>query len=70
MSSTFYEDLRGLLFTMLDEGDVDTGYIPPGVPNGNHYPVDCHFAGHDGRPVFLYPISATLHIILFHIMEL
>ena len=41
---------------MLDEDDVDTDYIPPGVPNGNDYPVDYHFAGSDGRPVFLYGV--------------
>ena len=56
VSSTFYEDLRGLLFTMLDEEDVDTDYIPPDVPNGHNYPVDYHFDGSDGRPVFLYGV--------------
>ena len=56
VSSTFYEDLKGLLFTMLDEERVDTDYIPPDVPNGNDYPVDYHFAGSDGRPVFLYGV--------------
>ena len=56
MSSTFYEELRGLLFTMLEEERVETDYIPPDVPNGNDYPVDYHFAGSDGRPVFLYGV--------------
>ena len=56
-SSTFHEDLRGLLFTILEEDDVDTDYIPPGVPSDNDYPVDYHFAGRDGRPVFLYGVS-------------
>ena len=56
VSSTFYEDLRGLLFTMLDEDDVDTDYIPPDVPDGSDYPVDYHFAGSDGRPVLLYGV--------------
>ena len=56
VASTFYEDLRGVLFTMLDEENVDTDYIPPEVPNGNNYPVDYHFAGKDGRPVFLYGV--------------
>ena len=56
LSSTFYEDLRGLLFTMLDEENVDTDYIPPDVPNANNYPVDYHFAGSDGKPVFLYGV--------------
>ena len=56
VASTFYEDLRGLLFTMLDEDNVDTDYILPDVPNGNDYPVDYHFAGRDGRAVFLYGV--------------
>ena len=38
---------------MLDEDEADTDYIPPGVPNANDYPVDYHFAGSDGRPLFL-----------------
>ena len=56
VASTFYDDLRGLLFTMLDEDNVDTDYIPPGVPNATAYPVDYRFAGRDGRPVFLYGV--------------
>ena len=56
VASTFYDDLRGLLFTMLDEDTVDTDYIPPDVPDGDHYPVDYRFAGSDGRPVFIYGV--------------
>ena len=58
VSSTFYEDLRGLLFTMLDEDHVDTDYIPPDVPNGNNYPVDYQFPGTNGQPVFLYGVPS------------
>ena len=54
IASTFYEDLRGLVFTILDEEVVETDYIPPEVPN--HYPVDYRFEGKDGRSVFLYGI--------------
>ena len=32
IASTFYEDLRGLVFTILDEEIVETDYIPPDVP--------------------------------------
>ena len=56
VSSAFYEDLRGLLFTMLDEETVNTDYISPDVPNGNDYPVNYHFARSDGRSVFLYGV--------------
>ena len=56
VASTFYDDLRGLLFTMLDEDNVDTDYIPPDVPNATAYPVDYRFPGRDGRSVFLYGV--------------
>ena len=56
VTSTFYEDLRGLVFTILDEEGVETDYIPPEVPDANHYPVDYRFEGKDGRSVFLYGI--------------
>ncbi len=55
-ASTFYEDLRGLVFTILDEDVVETEYIQPEVPDARHYPVDYRFEGKDGRSVFLYGI--------------
>ena len=55
-SSTFYEDLRGLIATILDEEFVETDYIPPDVPDANHYPVDYRFEGKEGRSVFLYGV--------------
>ena len=58
VSSTFYEDLRCILFTILDEENVDTDYIPPEVPNGNNYSIDYHFEGKEGRPVFLYGVPS------------
>ena len=56
VSSTFYEDLKRLLFTMLDEEHIDTDYVLPEIPNAEHYPVDYHFRGKGGRPVLLYGI--------------
>ncbi|MCY4239113.1 MAG: DUF1828 domain-containing protein [Rhodospirillaceae bacterium] len=56
VTSTFYEDLSGLVFTILDEEVVETDYMPPDVPDANHYPVDYRFEGKDGRSVFLYGI--------------
>ncbi len=55
-SSTFYEDLRGLVFTILDEDVVKADYLLPEVPDANHYPVDYRIEGKAGRPVFLYGI--------------
>lgn len=54
--STFYEDLRGLVFTILDDEVVEIGYIQPEIPDDRHYPVDYRFEGKDGRSVFLYGI--------------
>ena len=56
MTSTFYEDLRGLVFTILDEEVVEPDYILPDVPDANHYPVDYRFEGKEGRSVFLYGV--------------
>ena len=69
VASTFYDDLRGLLFTMLDEDNVDTDYIPPDVPNAAAYPVDYRFAGKDGRPVFLYGVPGRDKARLTTIMQ-
>ena len=68
VASTFYEDLRGLLFTMLDEEDVDTDYIPADDPNANNYLVDYHFAGSNGKPVFLYDVPGRDKVRLTTIM--
>ena len=54
--STFYEDLRGLVFTILDEDIVETDYIAPDVPDASHYPVDYRFEGKEGSSVFLYGV--------------
>ena len=56
VSTTFYEDLKNLLFTLLDEERVNMDYIPPGIPDGSSYPVDFHFEGKKGTPVFLYGV--------------
>ena len=55
-ASTFYEDLNSLLLTLVDEGSVDTDYIPAGVPNGDNYPVDYRLEGKAETPVFLYGV--------------
>lgn len=55
-ASTFYEDLKALLFTIVDEESVDIDYIPGSVPDGNNYPVDYHIKGRESRPLFLYGV--------------
>ena len=56
VASTFYEDLRALVDTILDEEVVEPDYIPPDVPDANHYPVDYRFEGKEGGSVFLYDV--------------
>ena len=73
VASTFYEDLRGLLFTLLDEDDVDTDDVPSDVPSATAYPGDYRFAGRDGRPVFLYGVpgrdkARLTTIMLSHVL--
>ena len=74
VSSTFDEDLTGLMFTMRDEQIVDTDYFPSHVPNGNHYPVDYQFTGSNWRPVFLYDVPGRhsprlTTIMLSHVLQ-
>lgn len=54
--STFYDDLKDMLFTMVDEDNIDADYIPIEIPDGTNYPVDYRLEGRDGIPVFLYGV--------------
>ena len=54
--STFYDDLKSMLFTMVDEDKVEADYIPTEIPNGINYPVDYRLEGRSGTPVFLYGV--------------
>ena len=56
VNSTFYEDLQSLLYTIVDEDDAETDYIPSDVPDGSNYPVDYRIEGKDGIPIFLYGV--------------
>ncbi len=56
VNSTFYEDLKSLLFTIVDEDGAERDYIPSDVPDGSNYPVDYRIEGKDGIPIFLYGV--------------
>ena len=56
VNSTFYEDFKSLLFTIVDEGDTERDYIPTTVPDGANYPVDYRIEGKGGMPIFLYGV--------------
>ena len=56
VASTFYKDLRSLLFTIVDKESVAKDYIPNNVPSGKNYPVDFRILGRGAIPVFLYGV--------------
>lgn len=56
IATAFYEDLKSLLFGIIDEGRIEVDYIPLDVPHANNYPVDYQLKGRDGSPVFIYGI--------------
>ncbi len=56
IASTFYEDLRTLLFEIIDEEEVETDHIPIDVPNASNYPVDYRIEGREGSSVFIYGV--------------
>ena len=56
VTSTFYEDLKVLLFGMIDEETIQPDFVPPGVPNGDDYPVDYRLEGREGSSIFLYGV--------------
>ena len=55
-ASSFYEDLKTLLLSIIGEEKIKADYIPADVPNGNQYPVDYRIEGRQGIPVFLYGV--------------
>lgn len=56
VASTFYEDLRALLGTIVDEDGIETDYVPPEIPDGSNYPVDYRLQGKQDIPVFIYGV--------------
>ena len=55
VGSTFYDDLATLLFSLVDEAQIEGDYVPD-VPNAQAYPVDYRIEGKSGVPVFLYGV--------------
>lgn len=56
VASTFYEDLGERLAAILSPDKIRRNYVAPGVPDGDHYPVDFEFQGKNDVPVFLFGI--------------
>lgn len=54
--STFYDDLAGLLSSLVEEDKVQRDYLPEAVPNPEAYFVDYRIAGKSDAPLFLYGV--------------
>ena len=55
MAPRSYDDLADLLFSLVDEAQIERDYVPD-VPNAQAYPVDYRIEGKSGVPVFLYGV--------------
>lgn len=56
IESTFYDDLASVLESFLRPDQFERGYVVPGVPNGDSYPVD-YFIRTGRRPLYLFGVS-------------
>lgn len=56
VASTFYEDLKAMLFTMVDSDKIEADYVPLEISDGSNYPVDYRLWSERERPVFLYGV--------------
>lgn len=56
VSSTFYEDLKELLYRLVEPEKITPDYVVPDKPNAQDYPVDYHIEG-KRAPVFLFGIA-------------
>ena len=72
VGSTFYDDLADLLFSYVDEAQIERDFQPD-VPNADAYPVDYRIEGKSDVPLFLYGVPnrdkarlATIMLSHFH----
>lgn len=73
IESTFYEDLKELLREFVPSQDMDEGYIVPGLPSAESYPVD-YLIRTGGRPLYLFGVNGKdkamlTTIILQHLQQ-
>jgi len=55
--STFYEDLRELLRSLVGEDKLQEAYVVPDVPRASDYPVD-YFVHSAGAPLYLFGVPS------------
>jgi len=73
VASTFYDDLKEQLATIVPEEKIQHDYIVNGLPNAEQYPVDFCVEGKSGTPIFLFGILnrdkarlATIFLQYYH----
>ncbi|HKI62013.1 MAG TPA: DUF1828 domain-containing protein [Mariprofundaceae bacterium] len=55
VASTFYDDLKEQITSLVPEERVKRNYVVPGLPSGDNYPVD-FYVETNGAPLYLYGI--------------
>lgn len=73
VESTFYEDLREKLHTVVGAERLTEGYVVPGVANARDYPVD-YFVSGGASPLYLFGVpnrdkARLATIILQHLVR-
>lgn len=73
VASTFYDDLKEQLSTIVPIDNIQQNYIAKGLPNAEQYPVDFCIEGKSETPIFLFGIPnrdkarlATIFLQYFH----
>ena len=56
VQSTFYDDLKELLVSLIDEASIQENYLPEELANAEAYPVDYRIEGKADTPLFLYGV--------------
>ena len=54
--STFYDDLRDLLVSLVDEDKLEADYLLDELANAEAYPVDYRIEGRADTPLFVYGV--------------
>ena len=73
VQSTFTEDLRDLLFSLVPQGEIQRNYIVPGLEQAENYPIDYRITT-PHKPLFLFGVSGKdramlTTIILQHLQK-
>ena len=58
VASTFYEDLKEMLYNIVDGSKITPDFVPPIEPNAQDYPIDYRIEGKDGGHLFLLGIAS------------